>query len=25
DGQGWHLQAWGDRHHLHEVLSEPPE
>jgi len=25
DGQGWHLEAWGDRHHLHEVLSEPPE
>jgi probable phosphoglycerate mutase len=25
DGQGWHLEAWGDRHHLHEVLAEPPE
>jgi len=25
DGQGWHLEAWGDRHHLNEVLSEPPE
>jgi probable phosphoglycerate mutase len=25
DGQGWHLETWGDRHHLHEVLSEPPE
>lgn len=25
DGQGWHLEAWGDRHHLHQVLSEPPE
>ena len=25
DGQGWHLEAWGDRHHLHEVLMEPPE
>jgi probable phosphoglycerate mutase len=25
DGQGWHLEAWGDRHHLREVLSEPPE
>ena len=25
DGQGWHLEAWGDRHHLHEVLTEPPE
>lgn len=25
DGQGWHLDAWGDRHHLYEVLSEPPE
>ena len=25
DGQGWHLEAWGDRHHLHDVLMEPPE
>jgi probable phosphoglycerate mutase len=25
DSQGWHLEAWGDRHHLHEVLTEPPE
>lgn len=25
DGQGWHLEAWGDRHHLNEVLMEPPE
>lgn len=25
DGQGWHLDAWADRHHLHEVLMEPPE
>jgi 2,3-bisphosphoglycerate-dependent phosphoglycerate mutase len=25
DGQGWHLEAWGDRHYLHEVLTEPPE
>lgn len=25
DGQGWHLDAWADRHHLHEVLTEPPE
>jgi probable phosphoglycerate mutase len=25
DGQGWHLESWGDRHHLHEVLMEPPE
>jgi probable phosphoglycerate mutase len=25
DGQGWHLEAWGDRHHLQEVLMEPPE
>jgi len=25
DAQGWHLEAWGDRHHLHEVLTEPPE
>lgn len=25
DGQGWHLESWGDRHHLHEVLTEPPE
>jgi probable phosphoglycerate mutase len=25
DGRGWHLESWGDRHHLHEVLMEPPE
>ena len=25
DAYGWHLEAWGDRHHLHEVLTEPPE
>jgi probable phosphoglycerate mutase len=25
DGRGWHLDAWGDRHHLREVLTEPPE
>lgn len=25
DAHGWHLEAWGDRHHLHEVLTEPPE
>jgi len=25
DGLGWHLEAWGDRHHLHDVLMEPPE
>lgn len=25
DGQGWHLKSWGDRHHLHQVLMEPPE
>ena len=25
DGQGWHLDAWADRHHLHEVLTESPE
>jgi len=25
DGQGWHLDAWGDRHHLQDVLAEPPE
>lgn len=25
DSQGWHLEAWADRHHLHEVLAEPPE
>lgn len=25
DGQGWYLETWADRHHLHEVLSEPPE
>jgi probable phosphoglycerate mutase len=25
DGQGWHLEAWGDRHHLQDVLAEPPE
>ena len=25
DSQGWHLEAWGDRRYLHEVLTEPPE
>jgi len=25
DGQGWHLEAWADRHHLNEVLTEAPE
>jgi len=25
DSQGWHLEAWADRHHLHEVLTEAPE
>ena len=25
DGQGWHLEAWADRHYLHEVLLAPPE
>jgi 2,3-bisphosphoglycerate-dependent phosphoglycerate mutase len=25
DGQGWHLEKWGDRHYLLEVLAEPPE
>src|SRR5512135_254349 len=25
DAYGWHLESWGDRHHLHEVLTEPPE
>ncbi|MFO7543701.1 MAG: histidine phosphatase family protein [Thiobacillus sp.] len=25
DGQGWHLEAWADRHHLHDVLTEAPE
>ncbi len=25
DGQGWHLEAWADRHHLREVLTEAPE
>jgi probable phosphoglycerate mutase len=25
DGQGWHLDAWADRHYLHEVLLTPPE
>ena len=25
DAQGWHLEAWGDRHYLRQVLSEPPE
>jgi probable phosphoglycerate mutase len=25
DGHGWHLESWADRHHLHEVLTEPPE
>ena len=25
DGQGWHLESWGDRHHLEDVLTETPE
>ncbi|NWG75508.1 MAG: histidine phosphatase family protein, partial [Rubrivivax sp.] len=25
DGQGWHLESWGDRHHLQNVLTETPE
>lgn len=25
DGQGWHLEAWADRHYLHDVLTESPE
>lgn len=25
DGQGWHLESWGDRHHLQAVLTETPE
>lgn len=25
DGRGWHLESWADRHHLHAVLTEPPE
>lgn len=25
DSQGWHLEAWADRHHLHDVLTEAPE
>lgn len=25
DGQGWHLESWGDRHHLQNVLAETPE
>jgi len=25
DGQGWHLESWADRHHLHTVLTESPE
>jgi probable phosphoglycerate mutase len=25
DGQGWHLESWADRHHLHDVLTEAPE
>lgn len=25
DGQGWHLDAWADRHYLHDVLTETPE
>ena len=25
DGQGWHLESWGDRHHLTQVLVEVPE
>ncbi len=25
DGHGWHLESWGDRHHLTRVLVESPE
>ena len=25
DVHGWHLESWGDRHHLGQVLTEPPE
>ncbi|NWG88052.1 MAG: histidine phosphatase family protein [Hydrogenophilaceae bacterium] len=25
DGHGWHLETWGDRHHLENVLVESPE
>lgn len=25
DGQGWHLEAWDDHHHLARVLTESPE
>lgn len=25
DARGWHLDAWGDRHHLSHVLAEAPE
>jgi probable phosphoglycerate mutase len=25
DSQGWHLDAWADRHFLHDVLTESPE
>lgn len=25
DGQGWHLEAWDDHHHLAKVLMESPE
>lgn len=25
DAQGWHLESWGDRHYLHQVLTQPPE
>ncbi len=25
DGRGWHLESWGDRHHLESVLTETPE
>ena len=25
DGHGWHLEMWGDRHHLTQVLVDVPE
>jgi probable phosphoglycerate mutase len=25
DAHGWHLESWGDRHYLHEVLTQSPE
>jgi probable phosphoglycerate mutase len=25
DAHGWHLESWGDRHYLQQVLTQPPE